>query len=101
MKSQGKTFLDAFAQVRARRPEVLPNIGFASALQRLEFALRPEPRAEGEISSLARYLREVCNVPVEVDALQHALERHEHRAPAAIREIFGDEIPRVVQGVRG
>lgn len=100
MKTDHMTFLDAYRKVRARRPEVLPNIGFASQLQRFEHALRPELRSTGQPSSLARYLREVCNVPVDVDQLQQALTRHDFDAAAAIREIFGDEIPRVVQGVR-
>jgi predicted protein tyrosine phosphatase len=100
MKSENKSFLDAFAQVRAQRPEVLPNIGFASQLQHLEHALRPELRRTGQLSSLARYLKETCNVPVEAELLQDALERHEYDAPKAIRAIFGDDIPRVVQGVR-
>ena len=76
------------------------NIGFASQLQRLEYALHPELRARGELSSLARYLRQICNVPAEVALLQEALERHDCDALRAIRAIFGDDIPRVVQGVR-
>ncbi|MBK7975124.1 MAG: dual specificity protein phosphatase family protein [Deltaproteobacteria bacterium] len=100
MQSENKTFLEAFDQVRSARPEVLPNIGFASQLQRLEHSLRPELRATREPSSLARYLTQVCNVPTELELLHEALERHDYDAPRAIRSIFGDEIPRVVQGVR-
>jgi len=38
--------------------------------------------------------------PVEIEVLQSALERHRYDAAAALRMIFGGEIPRVVQGVR-
>ncbi len=100
MRSQTTTFLAAFRQVRARRPEVLPNIAFASQLQQLEFAQQPERRHSREPSSLALYLKEICNAPVDVPALQAALEHHDYDAPRALRSIFGDEIPRVVQGVR-
>ncbi|MCO4769009.1 MAG: dual specificity protein phosphatase family protein [Deltaproteobacteria bacterium] len=98
MQRQALTFLDAYRSVRAGRPKVLPNIGFASQLQRLEHSMHAETR--GELSSLARYLREVCNVPVEIEVLQEMLERHDYDAPRAIRAIFGGDIPRVVQGVR-
>lgn len=100
MKSENKTFFDAYAHVRSRRPDILPNIGFASQLQRLEHEVLPELRAGGELSSLARYLREVCNAPADVVLIQEALERHDFDAVAALRAIFADEIPRVVQGVR-
>lgn len=100
MASERMSFFDAFSRVRAARPEVLPNIGFASQLQRLEHTLRPGSRAAGGVSSLARYLTQVCNVPADIESLHEALERHDHDAPRAIRAIFGDDIPRVVQGVR-
>lgn len=100
MKSENRTFLDAFSLVRSRRPEVLPNIGFASQLQRLEHALRPGSRPSGELSSLARYLREVCNVPADAALIEEALERHDYDALPALRAIFADELPRVIQGVR-
>lgn len=46
------------------------------------------------------YLHRVCNVPVEIAFLQSMLERQEYDALRAIRAIFGEEIPRVIQGVR-
>ncbi len=100
MKTNGQTFIEAFAALRAKRPRVLPNIGFASQLQRLEHTLHPERRAPGELSSLAHYLRDVCRVPVEVAVVQEFLEEHDYDAQAALLAIFGGEIPRVVQGVR-
>ncbi|MFT5355618.1 MAG: atypical dual specificity phosphatase [Polyangiales bacterium] len=98
MNSEKGTFFDTFTQVHARRPEILPNIGFASQLQHLEHTMHP--RAKGKPSSLTQYLRDVCNVPVGMELLQESLEQHDFDAPRAIRAIFGDEIPRVVQGVR-
>ncbi len=100
MKSQGKGFLETFYQVRSKRPGVLPNIGFASQLQHFEHKLLPDVSTKGELSSLARYLKQICNVPVEVEVLQDMLERYNYDAERAIRSIFGDDIPRVVQGVR-
>lgn len=100
MKAEQRTFFDAFGRLRSKRREVLPNIGFASQLQRLEHALHPDLRERREPSSLARYLREVCQAPVEVELLQEVLARHDYDAPRALRAIFGGEIPRVVQGVR-
>lgn len=100
MQAENASFFDTFMRARERRAEVLPNIGFASQLQHLEHTLCPESRKSGEPSSLARYLRQVCNVPLEVEALQEALERHHYDAPQAIRSVFGGDIPRVVQGVR-
>ena len=93
------SFFDAFCRVRAKRFQVLPNIGFASQLQRLEHEL--QPRSVTRVpSSLAQYLHRICNAPVEIELLQSALERHRYDAAAALRTIFGGEIPRVVQGVR-
>jgi len=100
MKSKGQTFLEAFGRLREKRAGVLPNIGFASQLQHLEYALYPDRRAVDELSSLARYLREVCQVPTEVEVLEELLEQHDYDAPRALRTLFGGEIPRVVQGVR-
>jgi protein-tyrosine phosphatase len=100
MKSTGKTFIDAFGQLRDRRAGVLPNIGFASQLQHLEHALCPDRRASSELSSLARYLHEVCRVPIEVEVIEEVLAQHDYDAPHALRALFGGEIPRVVQGVR-
>jgi len=100
MQSHAQTFFDAYTQLRVRRPGVLPNIGFASQLQHLEHTLHPETRDNVAHSSLARYLRQVCNVPVEVELLQAQLHQHDYDALQAIRAIFGDDIPRVIQGVR-
>ena len=99
MRARRLRFFEAYGEVRARRPQVLPNIGFASQLQRFERALFPGARPAGP-SSLARYLREVCCVPAELELLQDMLDRHGEDAEPAIRAIFGGELPRVVQGVR-
>ena len=99
MKTEELSFFDALTRVRSKRIQVLPNIGFASQLQRLEHELRPDSVNEAP-SSLARYLHGICNAPVEIEALQSALERHDYDAPTALRMIVGGEIPRVVQGVR-
>ena len=99
MQSERLRFYEAFRHVRERRAQVLPNIGFASQLQRLERELFPQPRGDGQRSSLARYLREVCNVPVEIEVIEDMLEHNGHDARAAILAIFG-EVPRVVQGAR-
>ncbi len=99
MKTEGRSFFDALCRARSKRFQVLPNIGFASQLQRLEHQL--QPRSVTRVpSSLARYLHQICNAPVEIEILQSALERHRYDAPAALRMIFGGDIPRVVQGVR-
>lgn len=100
MRNQRKSFFDAVTHARSKRPAILPNIGFASQLQALERALHLDAGPPGLPSSLARYLREVCCVPAEVDVIQDMLDRHQGDAPKAIRAIFGGEIPRVVQGVR-
>ena len=99
MKTEGLSFFDAVCRVRAKRFQVLPNIGFASQLQRLEHELQPSAAMEAP-SSLAKYLHQICNAPVEIEVLQSALERQSYDAPAALEMIFGGEIPRVVQGVR-
>lgn len=99
MRAEATRFYEAYCQVRERRPQVLPNIGFATQLQRFEDSLLP-PRRPDELASLTRYLHDVCNVPVEPSVLQAALEDHDFDAVAAIRAIFGGDIPRVVQGVR-
>lgn len=99
MKTDGMSFFDALMRVRSKRFQVLPNIGFASQLQRLEHELHRRS-ARRAPSSLARYLHEVCNAPVEIEVLESALERHGYDAPAALRMIFDGEIPRVVRGVR-
>ena len=100
MSSEGKSLFDAFSEVRCKRPEVLVNIGFASQLQRLEHTLSPGLRDDSQLSSLARYLKQVCSVPAEAELLQEMLARHDYDAPRALRSLFDNEIPRVVQGVR-
>jgi protein-tyrosine phosphatase len=99
MKTEGMSFFDALCRVRSKRIQILPNIGFASQLQRLEHELQPHS-ATHVPSSLARYLHRICNAPVEIEVLQSALERHHYDAPAALSTIFDGEIPRVIQGVR-
>jgi protein-tyrosine phosphatase len=100
MQRSRKQFFAVYCDVRAKRAEVLPNIGFASQLQRLELETHPRARGDLSVSSLARYLREVCMVPVELETLQSVLHRHDYDAWRTIQAIFGDEIPRVIQGVR-
>ena len=100
MHQQQKRFFEAYCDVRTKRPEVLPNIGFASQLQRLEFDMHPRADDERQVSSLARYLKEVCMVPVDTNTLQNVLHENDYDALTSIRTIFGDEIPRVIQGVR-
>ena len=99
MKTEAMSFFDALCRVRSKRIQVLPNIGFASQLQRLEHELQPHS-VNSVPSSLAQYLHRICNAPVEIEVLQSALERHRYDALASLRMIFGDDIPRVVQGVR-
>jgi protein-tyrosine phosphatase len=99
MKTEAMSFFDALCRVRSKRFQVLPNIGFASQLQRLEHELQPQS-VNSAPSSLAQYLHQVCNAPVEIDVLQSALERHRYDALTSLRMIFGDDIPRVIQGVR-
>lgn len=99
MRADGLRFREAYQAVRARRPQVLPNVGFASALQRLEHELQGR-RTDGEPCSLARYLVAVCRAPAEAAVLQDALERHDFDAVPALMAVFDGEIPRVVQGVR-
>ncbi len=104
MHRTGLGFFDAFSAVRQRRPEVLPNIGFASQLQRFEHAdpssSRASLRGDPPGSSLGRYLHEVCRAPVEREILEQALARHDFDALGALGSIFGPELPRVIQGVR-
>ncbi len=100
MKTEGLRFFEVFGRVREQRAHVLPNIGFASQLQRFEHERHPESRVDGALSSLARYLCEICNAPVDAGLLQTMLERNDYDAFKALQAIFGEEIPRVVQGVR-
>ena len=99
MQRSRMRFFDAYRDVRAKRGEVLPNIGFATQLQRLEFDIHPRSQGDQSASSLARYLREVCKVPVEIEILQSVLHDHDYDAFGTIQSIFGGEIPRVIQGV--
>jgi protein-tyrosine phosphatase len=99
MKTEDLSFFDAFRRVQSKRYKILPNIGFASQLQRLEHELHPQSK-NSELSSLARYLHGICNAPVEIEVLQSALERNHYDALTSLRMIFGDDIPRVIQGVR-
>lgn len=99
MRSRTMRFYEAYGAVRERRPQVRPNLGFATALQRFEHTL-VGPRPSGELASLARYLHEVCRVPAEPALLHGLLEDHDYDAVAAIQAAFGGEVPRVVQGVR-
>jgi protein-tyrosine phosphatase len=96
MDTDGLRFFEAYQQVRTRRPQVLPNVGFAAQLQRFEDARHP-PR-DG-LPSLTRYLKEVCMVPAAPSVIDDALRAHDLDPIAAIESIFGD-VPRVVQGVR-
>jgi hypothetical protein len=99
MTSERRRFYETFLALRKKRGHVLPNIGFASQLQRFEDELFGRA-SRSKPSSLCSYLRHVCNLPAELDVIDDALERHDDDAVSAIREIFGGEIPRVVQGVR-
>ena len=99
MKNEAISFMDAVSRVREKRGQVLPNIGFASQLQQFEHELQPDG-FKAAPSSLAIYLHRLCNAPVEIELLQSALERQDYDALAALRMIFGDDIPRVIQGVR-
>lgn len=100
MKEQSLDFLEAFTQVRSKRPGVLPNIGFASQLQHYELELKTQANSQRDFSSLALYLHKICNTPIEIELLEEALQRHDYDAFQAIQNLFGGEIPRVVQGVR-
>jgi len=99
MKTEQLRFLDAYERVRSKRIRALPNIGFASQLQRLEHEWLPETTAASP-SSLATYLKRYCAAPGEIPELQSALEQHTFDAPAALRSMYGGEIPRVVLGAR-
>lgn len=100
MQRHHTRFFETFCDVRAKRVHILPNVGFAAQLQRLERQHHPQPIGDDGLSSLARYLHRVCNVPVEADVVQDMLERHDYDALAAIRATFGEDVPRVIQGMR-
>ncbi len=99
MKTEGMSFFDALCRVRSKRFQVLPNIGFASQLQRLEHGCQPH-----SVSSVPSSLAQIPSPGMQrsggIEVLQSALERHRYDAPAALRMIFDGDIPRVVQGVR-
>ena len=98
MRRQRLPFLEAFEHVKVRRARALPNIGFASQLQQLEFELLPE--RGGQSGSLARYLHTYCTVPGDYDDLPPALAQHNYDALKALQSIFGPELPRVIQGTK-
>lgn len=100
MKREQKRFFDVFNEIRLIRAKILPNIGFASQLQQFEHVLLSANPASNRFSSLASYLHQICNVPEEIELLQATLERYDYHALNAIRAIFGEDIPRVIQGVR-
>jgi protein-tyrosine phosphatase len=98
MQRHKLSFFDAYRMVQAKRPQALPNLGFASQLQGLERHWQPTPGNRS--SSLARYLHEVCQVPVELPAIESMLQAHDYDAMRALQAIFGADIPRVIQGLR-
>lgn len=93
-------FFESYQALRTQRAEALPNIGFASQLQHLEFDLGIRGRDHPEPSSLARYLREICMAPVDIYTLQDVLRQHDYHAVAALQAIFDGDMPRVIQGTR-
>ena len=99
MRDEQLSFLDSYERVRKKRVQVLPNLAFASHLQGYEHELFPENSTHSP-SSLAIYLRRYCSVPSDIAEIQAALERNDYDAPAALRSMYGGEIPRVVQGTR-
>jgi len=99
MNFRRKTFLEAFNSVRKRRRKILPNIGFATQLQELEtHAIRGH--LQQPHSSLAHYLKEVCQCPAHIDLIESMLRKHDHDAESALKSIYANAIPRVIQGVR-
>ena len=100
MQQQDISFLQAFEAVRCQRPQVLPNIGFASQLQQLEQLQAPRQSAENAYSSLALYLHQACCTPSEIELIESRLHAHAYDALSALQSIFGSELPRVIQGVR-
>ena len=99
MKGQTIGFFDAFKRVKAKRNQVLPNIGFASQLQKLEMDYLSKDQASSH-SSLALYLYHICNLPTDIELIQSMLEQYNYNAEESIKAIFGGEIPRVIQGVK-
>ncbi len=99
MMQENRRFFDVFKQVKSKRSQILPNIGFASQLQQLENELLSEAQIKPP-SSLALYLHQVCNFPADLDVIQSAMKQNEYDAVAAARYVFGGEIPRVIQGAK-
>lgn len=100
MHHEHKNFINTFNYVRSKRAKILPNIGFASQLQKLEHTYSQTNHAKDNPSSLAQYLNQICNVPVEIELLQTMLDKHNYNALPAIQTLFGGDIPRVIQGIR-
>ena len=100
MHREHKSFYDAFSDVYSARAKILPNIGFASQLQQLEHKLGTIKSFDGNHSSLSKYLCEICNAPLDIDSLQSVLEKHDYNAWSSFQAIFGDDIPRVIQGLK-
>ena len=100
MQRRQLSFFAAFRTVRDGRPQVLPNLGFATQLQQLEFDAGPRMPTGGGPSSLARYLQEVCQVPDDADVIEDMLRAHGYDAMRALHAMYGADIPRVVHGIR-
>ncbi len=99
MRLEKISFFDAYQSVKSKRNRALPNIGFASQLQRLEFNLIRK-KQDTSPSSLALYLHKVCNFPADIKFIQSLLEQNSFDAVAATTAIFDGEIPRVMQGIK-
>lgn len=122
MQYQAASYEEAFNQVKAVRPTILPNLAFASQLQRHELLLRSRRNNNGELKQqssmrqlpspnpdcssgdlkpcfLALYLTKYCNVyakPEEVDVM---LKQCNYDAYMALEVMYG-EVPRAVAGNR-
>ena len=79
---------------------IVPSISFTSQRQRLEQTCIQEIQTKSEISSCALYLNQICIAPIEIEVLQAVLESHNWDTLDATFAIFGDDIPRMIQGVR-
>jgi len=99
MKLEAKSFFSTYKSVKSKRGHILPNIGFASQLQRLENDLLAK-KHDNSPSSLALFLQQACRLPADIEIIQSMLEQYHFDAVAAIMAIFGGEIPRVIQGVK-
>nr|MBV6630746.1 dual specificity protein phosphatase family protein [Oceanococcus sp. HetDA_MAG_MS8] len=98
MHSQRLSFWEAFRVVQTKRPQVLPNLGFATQLQSFEHS--QNSTFSDAPSSLARYMYEVCCVPAELELIQSMLQDHRYDAVQALQVMFAGDIPRVIQGLR-